>query len=383
MPVGPLQRIRYIAKVGWKKRLRDVMLGQRSVSTPAPASFRFAIPKQLELFGDAESLAVFERSLARLTALGGELVSIDFSAFSELGDMLYGPFVVERHLAVGAFIETHRDEVLPVTRDIILGASKYSASDAFRAFEHAEKLRASCLRTLEGVDYLVTPTVPTHLTREQDAAEPRAANDRLGIYTRFVNFLGCPVLSVPQDFRADGLPFGISLLALPGRDGRLDALADTLHRSSDAGMGKLRHPLPALAEHSGRPAPVEARLAVVGAHMRGLALNEQLVQVRARYVTTLRTAPLYRLFAIPHTTPERPGLVRTPGQGTSIEVELWDLSWQALGELIARVPAPLSIGTLETEDGEQVKGFLCESYAVEGARDLSEFGGYRAYLASK
>jgi allophanate hydrolase len=114
-----------------------------------------------------------------------------------------------------------------------------------------------------------------------------------------------------------------------------------------------------------------------------MPLNEQLLAVDARYVASLRTAPEYRLYALPHGKPERPGLVRCPGRGVAIEIELWDMSWHALGAFMQRVPAPLTIGTLLTEDGEQVKGFLCESYALQGARDISEFGGYRGYVASR
>ncbi|MDB4973338.1 MAG: Allophanate hydrolase [Myxococcaceae bacterium] len=363
--------------------VRSVILGKPALPIPRPAAFRFGVPSPLEFFGDAASQAGFERALARLRELGGEPVPIDYTPFSQLGDMLYGPFVVERLLGVGDFIQEHQRDVLPVTRDIILSGKKFSASDAFVAFRRVQALRAACLGALASVDLFVTPTVPRHFLRSEDEAEPRTVNDALGIYTRFVNFLGCPVLSVPQELRADGLPFGISLLALPGQDARLDALGALLHELSGAGMGKLRQAPPQSADAQVRPPPVEARVAVVGAHMRGLALNQQLLDVRARYVATVRTAPKYKLYVLPNTKPERPGLVQVPEGGSSIELELWDLSWHGLGELMARVPAPLTIGTLEVDDGERVKGFLCEGYAVIDARDISTFGGYRAYASSK
>ncbi|MEY4508424.1 MAG: hypothetical protein RLZZ450_546 [Pseudomonadota bacterium] len=363
--------------------VRNVITSRRAPSVPRPVSFRFAVPAPLEFYGDEQSKVVFEAAVARLVALGGEPVPVDFTPFAALGDMLYGPFVVERLLGVGAFIEAHQDLVLPVTRDIILGGKKFSASDAFAAVQRVEQLRALCLAELSEVDIMLTPTVPTHFRRSEDAADPRAVNDKLGVYTRFVNFMGCPVLSVPQEFRVDGLPYGISLLALPGQDSKLDALGALLHEQSGAGMGRQRYPLPRSADPQIRPPAAEARVAVVGAHMRGLALNQQLLDVRARYVTTLRTAPQYKLYVLANSKPERPGLVRTPGAGRAIEIELWDMSWHALGELMAKVPPPLAIGTLETEDGERVKGFVCESYAVEGAKDISDLGGYRAHLAAK
>lgn len=360
--------------------VREVMLGRPTALSPRPVSFRFGVPKQLEFAGDPASARAFERALARLEAHGGEATPIDFTPFTELGNLLYGPYVVERHLAVGGFIETHPDDVLPVTRAIILGAREVSSREAFTAMQRAAALRQRCLAELAGLDFLVTPTVPTHFTIAADRAEPRAINDLLGHYTRFVNFLGCAVLSIPQDFRADGLPSGISLVALPGRDTLLDALGDALHRDADAGMGRLRHrlaPLPARL----LPPPREVRLAVVGAHMRGMALNPQLSALGARYVCTTKTAPTYRLYALPNTTPERPGLVRTRDQGAAIEVELWDLPYAGLGALMTKVPAPLAIGTLELEGGDSVTGFLCEAVATEGAKDISSFGGYRAYVS--
>jgi allophanate hydrolase len=69
--------------------------------------------------------------------------------------------------------------------------------------------------------------------------------------------------------------------------------------------------------------------------------------------------------------------------GASIEVEVWALPADAYGRFVAAIPAPLGIGTLALEDGETVQGFLCEAYAVEGARNISSFGGWRAFLSAQ
>jgi allophanate hydrolase len=45
------------------------------------------------------------------------------------------------------------------------------------------------------------------------------------------------------------------------------------------------------------------------------------------------------------------------------------------------VPPPLSIGTLTLPDGRKLKGFLAEAAATHGARDISAFGGWRAFMA--
>ena len=95
------------------------------------------------------------------------------------------------------------------------------------------------------------------------------------------------------------------------------------------------------------------------------------------------TAPDYRFYALPGGPPWRPGLVQVgKGQGYGIEVEVWEMPATAFGSFVASIPAPLCIGTVTLETGEQVKGFLCEQHAVSDAADISRFGGWRAYLAS-
>jgi allophanate hydrolase len=123
------------------------------------------------------------------------------------------------------------------------------------------------------------------------------------------------------------------------------------------------------------------KLAVVGAHLSGQPLNHQLTSRSAALVRTCRTAPVYRLFALPGTTPPKPGLLRVK-EGAAIEVEVWELSAEAFGTFVAAIPSPLGIGTLQLEDGESVKGFICESIALEGAKDISSFGSWRKFLAS-
>jgi allophanate hydrolase len=130
------------------------------------------------------------------------------------------------------------------------------------------------------------------------------------------------------------------------------------------------------------PDQTRVRIAVVGAHLSGLPLNHQLTERGAQLVETSATAPEYRLYALPDTSPRKPGLVRTePGQGTSITVEIWELTQDAFGSFVADVPPPLAIGTLRLRDGQLVKGFLCESVAVQHAADISLFGGWRNYLS--
>jgi allophanate hydrolase len=369
--------------VGDALEVRRVLWGRAPATASLPAAFRFGVPHELHPETDAAQRRAFAAAIATLRELGGSPVAIDFTPFYELGSMLYGSSVAERYLALGAFIESQPEQVLQVTREIILRGRAIDAQAALTGLSRIARLRGLCQEALAAIDLLVTPTIPRPVTRQEDEREPQRANDVLGIYTRFCNYVGCPVLAVPAGFRDDGLPFGLSLIGKPGEDTALDALGVLVHARSGAGMGRARLALPEPA-----PTPVvrtgaRARVAVVGAHMRGLALNAQLLELGGSFVREARTAPRYRLFVLPGSAPERPGLVQVASGGHAIELEIWEMAWSALGELMARVPAPLAIGTLELSDGERVKGFLCESYASEGAREISRLGGYRAYLAQR
>lgn len=125
-------------------------------------------------------------------------------------------------------------------------------------------------------------------------------------------------------------------------------------------------------------------LAVVGAHLSGQPLNHQLTDRSAALVATTTTASRYRLHAL-ETDPPKPGLVRvgsTDPDGAEVEVEVWELEPAAFGSFVAEVPPPLAIGKIELADGSWVSGFVCEPWALQGAPDITAFGGWRAYRAS-
>ena len=64
----------------------------------------------------------------------------------------------------------------------------------------------------------------------------------------------------------------------------------------------------------------------------------------------------------------------------AIAVELYDLPYAGFGKLVASVAPPLAIGTIELANGNMVKGFLCESWAVAQAHDLTDYGGWLPFL---
>jgi allophanate hydrolase len=362
--------------------------------TAAPRAFRFAVPRDadLEFFGDAEAQRLYAAAIDRWRALGGTPVAIDVQPFFATARLLYdGPWIAER-LAPFQDLVARPEALLPVIREIIQEGARFSAVDLFRAQAELDRLRAQTRAALADADFLLVPSTPTIYTVDEVLARPRDLNARLGLYTNFVNLLQLCALTVPNGFRADGLPSGITLIGLPDRDARLAAFGAAYQQALGGPLGATGQSLPAgaaaeaspVANAGGAAPPSELLVAVVGAHLSGQPLNHQLTDLGARLARTCRTSARYRLFALPGTTPPKPGLVRVAAgsEGAAIEVEVWRIERPRFGDFFARVPPPLCLGTIELEDGAQVSGFLCEPHATVGARDISALGGWRRYLAA-
>ena len=349
---------------------------------PLAERFTFALPGPLEFYGDDHARHAFHDAVDKLEGLGGKPIGVDFSVFLETAALLYeGPWVAERLAAIRPFFESHPDQVHPVVRKIIEGASGFSAADLFSGLTKLEALRKRAAGLWDRADVLVVPTSPTIYTIKEVLAEPLLNNRRLGHYTNFVNLMDLAACAVPASMRPDGLPCGITLIAPAGTDLMLANLAQRFHHLTGLKLGALDEVLPPPAAIATGDDSV--RVAVVGAHLSGLPLNHQLTGRGARLEKPARTTARYRLFALPGTTPPKPGMVRDADKGSVIDVEVWRLPVAEYGSFVAGISSPLGIGQVELDDGEWVQGFLCESWAVNGAEEISHLGGWRAYLASK
>ena len=352
---------------------------------PMPAGLKLGVPLpgQRLFFGDRASEAAYDAALARLSGLGAKIVEIDVEPFYATARLLYeGPWVAERYLTARALIASAPESLHPVTRQVILSGAHGTAAAAFAAFYQLEELRRVRDQTFHSIDALVLPTAPTIYAIDEVLADPIGLNSRLGTYTNFVNLLDMCGLAVPASIRPDGIPFSVTLLAPAGDDAALAAIGREFHAATGLPLGALQHPLPPLARLPAAPTEGEIPIAVVGAHLSGMPLNGELRAAGGRLIERTATAPHYRLYALAGTRPPKPGLLRVQkGTGAAIEVEVWALSDAAFGRFVAAVPSPLSIGTLELDSGRSVKGFLVEAEAVAGARDISSFGGWRAFMA--
>jgi allophanate hydrolase len=354
-------------------------------SKPWRNHFRFGVPETPTFFGDELARAAFTDAVQRLESLGGEAVPVDFSVFSDCANMLYdSALVAQRYAAIRPFFDAHESDVMEPVRSIIASGQKYSAADLVDAQTRLATLAQRAAPLWEGIDLLVVPTAPTHHTIERMRADPVALNRQLGEYTNFVNLLDYAALSVPSSIRADGLPFGITLIGRCASDLQLAELGQRFHHATGLSQGATGVPLPSPKPIAGlTTASDRVAVAVVGAHLSGMPLNGQLTERGATLVASTHTAPVYRFYALPGTTPPKPGLLRVAsGEGESIEVEIWDMPVSNYGSFVALVPAPLSIGTLELADGGRVQGFLCEPLALKGATDITHLRGWRAYIES-
>ncbi|CAB3767145.1 allophanate hydrolase [Paraburkholderia solisilvae] len=390
---------------------------------PTLRGVRFGVPRaaQLEFFGDTSYAQAFEAAQARLRDVGAQLVEIDFEPFLDAARLLYeGPFVAERLAAIRPFFEQHPDALHPVIRTIIGGAAKWSAADLFTAQDRLAELRMRADTVWQHIDAILMPTSATTATVDELEADPIRVNSRFGYYTNFVNLLDLSALAVPAGRCTvgahSGLPFGVTFVGRAHEDAallqlayawlgedeqsqaRVSAQADSASVSASrsasvpasavapaSSSAPASVSTPASASSTSSSASASIRVAVVGAHLRGEPLNAQLTDRNARLLEATTTAPTYRLYALPAAANggvAKPGLVRVPADGAAIALEVWDMPLAAYGSFVAAIPAPLGIGTLTLADGSTVQGFLCESSALDGATDITSFGGWRAYRAS-
>lgn len=366
---------------------------RRAHPHPLPAAgLRVGVltPAEREFHGDEAIAALYDGAIARLAQVGAEAVQFDYAPFRETAALLYqGPWVAERMAAVAGFHAGHADAFDPSVRAIVEAAKDYSAVDAFEGRYALEALRRRAEAAFAGVDVLLLPTAPTTYTVEAMLADPIRLNSHLGHYTNFANLLGYAAIAVPAGFRPDGLPGGVTLVGPAFSDDALGLLADALHRAASPGMGVdtaaiLPEASRVAPPASGSPIPESIPVVVVGAHLSGLPLNHQLLDLGASLIGEARTAADYRLYALPGTRPAKPGLVREPGfAGPGLAVEVWGLSPAAFGRFTAAIPAPLGIGRITLADGASVCGFLCEAHAVAGAEEVTRHGGWREFLRAR
>jgi allophanate hydrolase len=328
----------------------------------------------------------FDEALARLVEIGAQVEAVPMGALFDVARLLYGgPWVAERYAVVRRLIESDPDAIDPVVRQVIAAARGLDAVAAFEARYRLEDLRRRVEPMWAQFDLLLVPTAPTCPTRAAVAADPVQRNSELGRFTNFVNLLGMAAIALPSGFTEHGLPFGITAIAPGGSDAALAVFGAQWEAAAGLPLGAHLRPTPAAPTPLRRlPAAAPSlSLAVVGAHLQGMPLHGQLIERGCRLIESTTTAPAYRLFALPGTQPLKPGLARVDAGGQAIAVEVYEMPQAVVGSFLALIPPPLGLGSIQLADGRWVKGFICEPAALAGAQDISHFGGWRAWLASR
>ena len=199
-----------------------------SVQASPARPLRVATPRpdQLKFFGNKETERLFGIGLRKLRQLDMSVASVDFSPFTSINDlMFFGPFLAERDVSVGAFLDANPDAGVKIVRDLVLGSRRFTAADTYRALYQVKEVRRSLRDFWQTHDALVVPTVGTVLTIDDVARDPLTANFNNGYYTNFANPLGLAAVAVPNAMTGAGVPYGVTFLAPAGRERLLTDLA--------------------------------------------------------------------------------------------------------------------------------------------------------------
>ncbi len=320
---------------------------------------------------EPDALVAYTEAIDVVRAHGISTVEVSIDGFLAAGALLYGgTLVAERTVAVGAHLHADASDLDPTVRSIVLGGHTLSATDAYANEYTLIEHRARFAAMWNDVDALVLPTTPGVATLVAVAADPIGANARLGTFTTAANLLDLAVVCAPIGQRPDGLPSGVQVIGPAWSDEALGDLAAAM-----------------LGEHvdHSRIRVGEQTIVVVGAHLSGMALHDQLASRGARLVQATTTAPTYRLYALDGTVPPKPGLRRVGSLdgGAAIAVEVWALAPSRFASFVSLIPPPLGIGKIELANGSWHSGFICEPTGFDAATDITDFGGWRAYIAAR
>mgnify|MGYP003336680119 FL=1 len=346
-----------------------------------PSPIRVGIPKAADFLDNTEYPKLFMKALDRLKGMGHQIIEVDISPFVNAGKLLYeGPWVAERYAVIEDFLKAHPSSMDPSVKKIIESGATYTAAQGFRATYQLKELETVCQQVWAQCDLIVVPSAPRHPTIKELGEEPILRNSELGMYTNYVNLMRLSAVAVPADFTDNGMPFGITLIGQGGSDFALLDFASQWQKLTQLPLGNIKKKPDESYLNISKANNSNVRLAVVGAHLKGMPLHSQLTDRHARFIKACKTAPKYQLFALANTSPPKPGLVRVREGGDQIDIELYDFPQENIGSFLNLIPAPLGLGTIELEDGSWVKGFICEPIGITGATNISHFGGWKNYL---
>lgn len=296
----------------------------------------------------------WQQAVKRVEALGIPVEYMDYTMFEKAALILYeGAYVAERWQDLKEFVESHPGKVFPVTETILRSGAKpeNTAAKLFENLHDLQKYRHRTEQLLQN-NVMIMPTAGGTFTRDEVRENPIETNSLMGLYTNHCNLLDLTAAAIPENSTDREYPFGITVFGLHDEESRVTAFAERFLETE------------------------AMSIAVCGLHKQGGALEYQLTELGAVWEQRTRTAPEYRLYRL-FATPVKPGLLHT-GETleNGIEVDVYRIPKQKFGYFLEQVSKPLTIGDVRLEDGSIVKGFLCESTAIEGAEDITAQGKF-------
>lgn len=338
------------------------------VALAAPQRARVGVPIEAQLDVLSESYRrSFAAVVARAEDAGLDIVRVDIAPLLAAARLLYdGALVAERFDAVGEFVVANPDAALdPTVAAIVRRSAEPSAHEFVRDAGALVAAKHYAAGLFADLDALLLPTTTEHPLIDDVLADPVEINRRLGTFTNFCNLLDMASVAVPATGEP-GESFGVMTVTPAfGDQVALDVAArvaagDTAVVAPDEGV----------------------LLAVFGAHLRGQPLHHQLETLGARFVRAVDTTADYLMVRL-DSEPPKPGLVRMAegGAGRSLPGELYRISPAGLGSFLAALPEPMALTAMTLADGTRAVGFTCTPAAAAAGADITEFGGWRAFLA--
>ena len=292
-------------------------------------------------------------AVERIRSLGIPVEEIDYKMFEDAALILYeGAYVAERWEDLKGFVESHPGSTFPVTETILRSGDRedQTAAKLFGNLHELQAYKHKAHMLLKDA-VMIMPTAGGSFTRDEVREDPIKTNSKMGLYTNHCNLLDLAAVAIPEDTSDRIRPFGITVF------GRFDN--EALVRGFAAAFLEQETML----------------FAVCGLHKRGGSLAYQLEELGASYVESTCTDEHYELYRL-HTTPVKPGLMKTEGVGNHIKVDLYALPVVKLGRFLSRVAEPLVLGDITLQDGRVVKGFLCQGYAAKDAENITAEGSF-------
>lgn len=197
--------------------------------------FSFGIPDVVSFLGNHAWEKAWLHSVENMKKLGGKAVTVNYAPYREAAAMLYfGPYMAERAAVLGTFLQEHPEDCDKTVRNIILGATHWTAMEAFQAISRTRRLKRIVAEDFQNIDVLLLPSAPTTYTIKEVLKEPTTTNVNMSMYTNFVNILDFSAVAVPAAIpRMPGtsvsMPFGVTMVAPAFSEHVLLSLASRFH----------------------------------------------------------------------------------------------------------------------------------------------------------